>query len=258
MSSDLDRVANGLLAELDARQLHQVVDRPGDPMRFGDHPLGHPAARRPGRCSSASASASTARAPTGVFSSWLMLATKSVRMASTRRRSLTSSIVATAEPPGSPSAVTTTASLRRTVQLEQLARRAAVEGLAQGGLNGVVDEQPGVRPGHRLGARVAVQHLAARTPSRRPRGGCDRPPPTTSVRSVGSSGDWCRIAVERLAAAARPPSPSLRRAIDPRHRCGHGAAPRGRRRTTTTIIRGRSPPGVRRSAPHRRTRGRIR
>ena len=52
-----------------------------------------------GSLSSASASASTARAPTGVFNSWLMLATKSVRIASTRRRSLTSSIVATAEPP---------------------------------------------------------------------------------------------------------------------------------------------------------------
>ena len=59
--------------------------------------------------SSASASASTARAPTGVFSSWLMLATKSVRTASTRRRSLTSSIVATAPPPSSGAAVTTTA-----------------------------------------------------------------------------------------------------------------------------------------------------
>ncbi len=59
--------------------------------------------------SSASASARTASAPTGVFSSWLMLATKSVRTASTRRRSLTSSIVATAPPPSSGDEVTTTA-----------------------------------------------------------------------------------------------------------------------------------------------------
>ena len=53
-----------------------------------------------GSLSPDSASASTARAPTGVFSSWLMLATKSVRTASTRRRSLTSSIVATADAVG--------------------------------------------------------------------------------------------------------------------------------------------------------------
>ena len=59
--------------------------------------------------SSASASASTAKAPTGVRSSWLMLATKSVRTASTRRRSLTSSITATAPPPSSGAAVTTIA-----------------------------------------------------------------------------------------------------------------------------------------------------
>ena len=43
-----------------------------------------------------SASASSARAPTGVLSSWLMLATKSVRIASSRLRSVTSSMVASA------------------------------------------------------------------------------------------------------------------------------------------------------------------
>src|SRR6478735_7614207 len=53
---------------------------------------------------SEAASASTASAPTGVFSSWLMLATKSVRTASSRARSLTSSIVASANPSASGSA----------------------------------------------------------------------------------------------------------------------------------------------------------
>ena len=46
-----------------------------------------------GSSSSARVSASRARAPTGVFSSWLMLATRSVRIASRRTRSLTSSMV---------------------------------------------------------------------------------------------------------------------------------------------------------------------
>ena len=63
----------------------------------------------PRSSSSAIVSASSASAPTGVFNSWLMLATKSVRTASTRRRSLTSSIVATAPPPSSGDARTTTA-----------------------------------------------------------------------------------------------------------------------------------------------------
>ena len=78
-----DRTALGerRLAELDPRQLHQVVDRPGDTVASAT-------IRSATRCttsgslSSASASASTASAPTGVFSSWLMLATKSVRTAS--------------------------------------------------------------------------------------------------------------------------------------------------------------------------------
>ena len=46
-----------------------------------------------GSSSSASVSASSAMAPTGVFSSWLMLATRSVRTESRRTRSLASSMV---------------------------------------------------------------------------------------------------------------------------------------------------------------------
>ena len=59
-----------------------------------------------GSSSSASVSASRASAPTGVFSSWLMLATKSVRMASSRTRSVTSSMVLMA-PTWRPSTLTT-------------------------------------------------------------------------------------------------------------------------------------------------------
>ena len=106
----VDEIADRLLAELDAGQLQQVVDRAGDAVRLVDHPRRRCAGRLASRSSSsASVSASTASAPTGVFSSWLMLATKSVRTASTRRRSLMSSIVAIAPPPGSGEAATTTA-----------------------------------------------------------------------------------------------------------------------------------------------------
>ena len=36
---DVDRLAHRRLTQLDARQLHQVVDRPGDTVRLGDHPF---------------------------------------------------------------------------------------------------------------------------------------------------------------------------------------------------------------------------
>ncbi len=92
-----------------------------------------------------------------------MLATKSVRMASTRRRSLTSSIVATAEPSGSGPAVDDDRHLRRPVELEHLPRAVPGERPPQRGLDGVVDEQPGVRAGHRPRPDVAVAQLAVAT-----------------------------------------------------------------------------------------------
>ena len=55
-----------------------------DPVRLHRPSARSVGARPPGRRSSTRASASTASAPTGVFSSWLMLATKSVRTASRR------------------------------------------------------------------------------------------------------------------------------------------------------------------------------
>ena len=89
-----------------------------------------------GSSSPTSASASTASAPTGVFSSWLMLATKSVRTASRRRRSVTSSMVATRRRRRrSGSAAMTTDELRRPEQLERparlLARRAPRSAVAR-------------------------------------------------------------------------------------------------------------------------------
>ena len=56
-----------------------------------------------GSCSSASVSANNDRAPSGVRSSWLMLATKSRRTSSSRRRSVTSSTTTSTSPEPSPS-----------------------------------------------------------------------------------------------------------------------------------------------------------
>ena len=68
-----------------------------------------------GSSSSASVSARSAMAPTGVFSSWLMLATRSVRTESRRTRSLASSMMLMA-PTWRPPTLTTeprTTSVRR-------------------------------------------------------------------------------------------------------------------------------------------------
>ena len=89
-----------------------VADRPPRRARCGSARAGRrscgprgaprrPSARRggcttSGSSSATSVSASRASAPTGVFSSWLMLATKSRRTASRRRRSVMSSTIATA------------------------------------------------------------------------------------------------------------------------------------------------------------------
>ena len=108
-----------LTAELDAGQLQQVVDRAGDPVGLVDH---LPAKRCTiaGSSSSASASASTASAPTGVFSSWLMLATKSVRTASRRDRSVMSSTITTDRPAVEGRRLHHDDAARRAVQLEHL------------------------------------------------------------------------------------------------------------------------------------------
>ena len=56
-----------------------------------------------GSCSSASVSANSDRAPSGVRNSWLMLARKSRRTSSSRRRSVTSSTATSTSPEPSPS-----------------------------------------------------------------------------------------------------------------------------------------------------------
>ena len=155
---DLDGVANGLLSQLDARELHQVVDRPGDPMRFGDHPFRHSAhdvrvalvGQRLGEHSEGADRRLQLVADVGDEVGAHSVDSPAFADVLDRRHRRAALKSLGRHDHGDP---------RRTVQLEQLARRAAVEGLAQGGLNGVVDEQAGVRPGHRLGARVAVQHL---------------------------------------------------------------------------------------------------
>ena len=116
-----DRLGERRLAELDPRQLHQVVDRAGDAMRLGDHPVGQPVDHLRVVLVGQRLGEHGERADRRL-QLVEMLATKSVRTASTRRRSLTSSMVATAEPSVSGSAAMTTASSRRPVQLERLAR----------------------------------------------------------------------------------------------------------------------------------------
>ena len=94
---------------LEPGQLDDLLHQPGEPVALGEHPAGEPldglrvlARRR------ATASASSRIAPTGVFSSWLTLATKSRRTASTRRSRVRSSTRASTsrEPSGATRAVT--------------------------------------------------------------------------------------------------------------------------------------------------------
>ena len=89
---DGHHLRSGPAVLLQPRQLEQVLHdarHPGSTRRPSSAPGGSSSA---GSSSSSRVSASRTSAPTGVRSSWLMLATKSVRIASRRDRSLTSSI----------------------------------------------------------------------------------------------------------------------------------------------------------------------
>ena len=80
------------LGALQPGQVDELADQPGQPVGLAPASGRRSAAPSPGRRPPSSrASASSASAPTGVLSSWLTLATKSRRTASTRRASVTSS-----------------------------------------------------------------------------------------------------------------------------------------------------------------------
>ena len=93
-------------------QLEQVVDRAADPERLGQHPLGQPLGDGRVVLGERASRRAAPSAPTGVFSSWLMLATKSRRTASSRRRSVTSSMT-TSTPSRRPSSCSGTAASTR-------------------------------------------------------------------------------------------------------------------------------------------------
>ena len=90
---DRDRLGRGQrLGALQPGQLQQLLDQPGQALRLVVDALGErgrDGLRVVGSASS-SVSASSCSAPTGVFSSWLTLATKSRRTRATRCASVTS------------------------------------------------------------------------------------------------------------------------------------------------------------------------
>ena len=154
-----------------------------------------------GSSSSCMVSASRPSAPTGLLSSWLMLATKSRRMASSRRRSVTSSITATApttavavverhgadqqRPPG------------RAVQLEVLLGRSAPErGLEQLGDGDLGQRLAVAGAGEGLRDLVAEPHVRrARRRPPRPRRRRERASarrrPTRSASSARATAAAC-------------------------------------------------------------------
>ncbi len=184
-----DLVAQPGLVGLDLGEREQVVDRAADPEGLGEHPLGQAlgdARDRPRRGASRPAAPS---APTGVLSSWLMLATKSRRTASRRRRSVTSSIT-TSTPRRSPPAVergrpgaracgaagrTGRRPGRRSVV--PVAAAAAVGGQLGDGL---LDERLAVAGGEVAGGHVVAEgdRRRRRRRRRRPAGCIDSAPPS--------------------------------------------------------------------------------
>ncbi len=92
--ADQDRLAGRGLLGLDPAEVQQVVDDPADPERLGVDPAGQPLGHLDVGLGDERLGQEARARPSGVFSSWLTLATKSRRISSSRRRSETSSIMA--------------------------------------------------------------------------------------------------------------------------------------------------------------------
>ena len=153
---------------LDPRQLEQVVDdarHPRAPRATSARPGGSSPPGRPRPPASRPAAPS---APTGVFSSWLMLATKSRRIASSRRRSVTSSIDRRHAAAGSSSGEARHAPgpPGRPVQVEGLGARLARRAPRRGRADRLLDERLGVA--HRRG-RLGRRRCGSSTRRRRRR-----------------------------------------------------------------------------------------
>ena len=216
-----------------------------DAERLGEHALGE-AVGDAGSSSASSVSASSPRAPTGVLSSWLMLATKSRRTASSRRRSVTSSM-------------TTSTPRRSRVRLE---RRRPQHERAPGRAE-QVDARAGGRPSspHRwlgrpqLGDGLLDQRLAVAS------GEVGRRPPSLRRRVAGvvEDDDALRDHRQRAGEPAHPrasrrsPSPSTsvdqrapRTAMAPSSQARDGRLGVARRGAATGAT---GPPLARRPAP---------
>ena len=194
--------------------------------------------------SSIRASASRARAPTGVFSSWLMLATKSVRMASSRLRSVTSSMVArAANVPASLStgtAVTTTVRLGGPYSSSVWRRWPPVRAMRRWAPTASSTSTSAWRTPRKWHGRLVAQD--ARRPPR-------RPPPH---RAAGRRG---RAAAARPTSVRRRPWPARRadRLFELVERRRHARCRGTRRRSGSTPLH--QPPEPAHGAPlHRRAR----
>ena len=157
----------------DVGHLHRLADRARLPPRSATAPSGRRSCGSPGRprrasgarcgapspgsVSSTSVSASTDSAPIGVFSSCEMLATKSVRTWSMRRRSEMSSTNTTLPPSGERLRGHVEHHLRWTVELDDL-RRWAIAGACdrQVAFDRRVEQHAGVRAVERAPTPVAV------------------------------------------------------------------------------------------------------
>ena len=151
-------LGQGLITELDAGELEQLVDDAREPLGLGGE-LGRQTGDHLGLVLVGQGLGQERDGSDRVFSSWLMLATRSVRTESSRVRSLTSSIVPTA-PTISPS-ITMAEPARRGCTGEGRGHRGCPRcpdrrARREVGLDGLVDERVEMRhPEHPLGAAVA-------------------------------------------------------------------------------------------------------
>ena len=165
------------LGALQPGQLQQLLDEPAEPGGLVLDPLGEPAGgdevlgrgrarASAGSVASSSASASSCSAPTGVFSSWLTLATKSRRTRASRCASVTSAASTATWPPSRPMAPQVHAervlagagAAPGQVQLDLAADAGAADLAGEGTDDGCAAIEPGVAAGteqaHRPGGRV--------------------------------------------------------------------------------------------------------
>ena len=233
------------------RQLEEVVDDAG--RRGGDSAtmrLGQPGRRPRGRPRRSSVSASRASAPTGVLSSWLMLATKSGASPRAACRSVMSSIDRQAAPPATGAGPHHHRAPGRAVQLEGRGRSSRRRGArGQQLADGVEHQGVGVAGTDEVGGDVVAQHDARR-----------RRPPTTTPMGRASSAASSRRTRRRARARSRRLAPldGARQAEQRLRPDGSPAARPGGAERIEAHRQRRQPPRHRAGARPRRRRGRRR